>query len=92
MVLAQGLGVSDIDTEAVNSLKVLDPKRPIREADIRLFLRPASKPEKPKGNSQDRDWCTYLEIGPKIEFYASRLRPLSHNEIGNGTDQCEISG
>ena len=25
---------SDIDTEVVDSLKVLDPKRPIREADI----------------------------------------------------------
>jgi len=26
--------VSDIDTVVVDSLKVLDPKRPIREADI----------------------------------------------------------
>jgi len=26
--------VSDIDTATVDSLKVLDPKRPIREADI----------------------------------------------------------
>ncbi len=26
--------VSDIDTAAASSLKVLDPKRPIREADI----------------------------------------------------------
>ena len=26
--------MSDIDTAAVDSLKVLDPKRPIREADI----------------------------------------------------------
>ena len=26
---------SDIDTELVNSLKALDPKRPIREADMR---------------------------------------------------------
>ena len=32
--------VSDIDTEVVDSLKVLDPRRPIREADIqRLRLR-----------------------------------------------------
>jgi hypothetical protein len=31
--------VSDIDTAVVDSLKVLDPKRPIREADIvQLFL------------------------------------------------------
>jgi hypothetical protein len=28
--------VSDIDTRAVDSLKVLDPKRPIREADVSL--------------------------------------------------------
>ena len=27
--------VSDIDTAATDSLKVLDPKRPIREADMR---------------------------------------------------------
>jgi hypothetical protein len=26
--------VSDIDTAAADSLKVLDPKRPIREADV----------------------------------------------------------
>src|SRR6266436_9042066 len=31
--------VSDIDTAAVESLKVLDPKRPIREADISRFTR-----------------------------------------------------
>jgi hypothetical protein len=30
--------VSDIDTEAVDSLKVLDPNRPIREADMRRTL------------------------------------------------------
>ena len=31
--------MSDIDTAAVDSLKVLDPKRPIREADI-YFSKP----------------------------------------------------
>jgi hypothetical protein len=31
--------VGDIDIAAVDSLKVLDPKRPIREADIRLTAR-----------------------------------------------------
>ena len=30
--------VSDIDTAAADSLKVLDPKRPIREADIHLLI------------------------------------------------------
>jgi len=29
--------VSDIDTAAVDSLKVLDPKRPIREADMQVM-------------------------------------------------------
>jgi hypothetical protein len=33
--------VSDIDTVAVDSLKVLDPNRPIREADISTELRNA---------------------------------------------------
>ena len=30
--------MSDIDTAVVDSLKVLDPKRPIREADIGQHL------------------------------------------------------
>ena len=30
--------VSDIDTAVVDSLKVLDPERPIREADIRAHV------------------------------------------------------
>jgi hypothetical protein len=29
---------SDIDTALMDSLKVLDPEGPIREADIRLFI------------------------------------------------------
>jgi hypothetical protein len=28
--------VSDVDTVAIDSLKALDPKRPIREADIKM--------------------------------------------------------
>jgi hypothetical protein len=36
--LESGLPVSDIDTAAVESLKALDPKRPIREADIAASL------------------------------------------------------
>ena len=42
--------VSDIDTAAADSLKVLDPKRPIREADIAgiyicLLRRPLTLPK-----------------------------------------------
>jgi hypothetical protein len=32
--------VSDIDTAAVDSLKALDPERPIREADVDRHRRP----------------------------------------------------
>ena len=32
--------MSDIDTAAADSLKVLDPERPIREADIDAGIRP----------------------------------------------------
>ena len=31
--------MSDIDTVVVDSLKALDPKRPIREADIKADIR-----------------------------------------------------
>jgi hypothetical protein len=34
---------SDIDTAVMDSLKVLDPKRPIREADIGRFIRSARR-------------------------------------------------
>ena len=37
--------MSDIDTAAADGLKVLDPKRPIREADmVRLYLRSRLEP------------------------------------------------
>ena len=41
--------VSDIGTAVVDSLKALDPKRPIREADIRgtATFCPLSKPAQP---------------------------------------------
>src|SRR6202165_5106698 len=35
---------SDIDTVVVDSLKALDPKRPIREADILIFLMRDEEP------------------------------------------------
>jgi len=34
--------VSDIDTAAVDSLKVLDPERPIREADLMVVAMTVS--------------------------------------------------
>ena len=40
--------VSDIDTAVADGLKVLDPKRPIREADIRLYCIKCS--DGPSGN------------------------------------------
>jgi hypothetical protein len=36
--------VSDIDTGVVDSLKALDPERPIREADVSLRLSPLERP------------------------------------------------
>ena len=36
--------MSDIDTAVVDSLKVLDPKRPIREADVHGIDRVKSPP------------------------------------------------
>ena len=41
--------MSDIDTAVVDGLKALDPKRPIREADIAPRLIDAGDPFRPKG-------------------------------------------
>ena len=40
--------MSDIDTAVVDSLKVLDPNRPIREADIGCALRIDFMPVQPQ--------------------------------------------
>ena len=48
--------VSDIDTAAVDSLKVLDPRRPIREADIGqhfMLYREKSKNNDASGHSSE---------------------------------------
>jgi hypothetical protein len=55
--------VSNIDTAAVDSLKVLDPKRPIREADIPTKHKPVC-------------FCwgrTFLERS----IFGRRIRPLT---------------
>ena len=50
--------VSDIDTEVVDSLKVLDPRRPIREADITPPTIPAGTVENdPEPTSPVEDFC-----------------------------------
>jgi outer membrane immunogenic protein len=62
--------VSDIDTAVVDSLKVLDPKRPIREADIDWLRYNVSAPEQtPAGviltggdviGSKKMDWLSTI--------------------------------
>ena len=56
--------MSDIDTAAADSLKVLDPKRPIREADIvcELPLKQGSRP---------------LELPDSSEFHCRMSERLS---------------
>jgi hypothetical protein len=56
--------VSDIDTVAVDSLKALDPKRPIREADIgRSFRHVRFGPT--------------AEVAPQSRYLVSRLTIFS---------------
>jgi hypothetical protein len=77
--------VSDIDTAVVDSLKVLDPKRPIREADIAGFPRRANI-ESREGFSQaahqigeplqgvdPNSHCSRQKYGRRVEF-RSRYR------------------
>ena len=48
--------MSDIDTAAADGLKVLDPKRPIREADIYSYLSWVALGFVPCGGSASPDW------------------------------------
>ena len=57
--------VSEIDTAAVDSLKGLDPKRPIREADMSLSSTIASEP---RFNRPIRDLAPCDRIATTFEF------------------------
>ena len=69
--------VSDIDTAAVDSLKVLDPKRPIREVTQLGFRRPSfvmPPTQRPRGDvghgAQDEpgQGCPRVPSGPHTIF------------------------
>jgi hypothetical protein len=80
--------VSDIDTAAADSLKVLDPKRPIREADILLrhnicrggaqAVTAIGGANFPKADSQRR-----MEplVGPKAQLPLAHQRPYRSPEL-----------
>ena len=54
---------SDIDTAVVDSLKALDPKRPIREADIAI----------------DGKCCTMTQLGHRLPLRGSIMRGWVHH-------------
>jgi len=64
--------VSDIDTAAADSLKVLDPKRPIREADISGIALATPLPPNSgstcKVGGADGGTRTRMDIFPTQEF------------------------
>jgi hypothetical protein len=62
--------VSDIDTAAADSLKVLDPERPIREADISQRNKKAKSEEEQPRLEADwrRDASSWLWHSPEGEF------------------------
>jgi hypothetical protein len=63
--------VSDIDTAAADSLKVLDPKRPIREADIdgaRWNVRFVPEADAPDHWNALSECSNIRKILPKILF------------------------
>jgi hypothetical protein len=64
--------VGDIDTAVVDSLKVLDPKRPIREADIAEFWREMARS---RLTHQRQGVCiaAQMERRQKMAPYASAL-------------------
>ena len=65
--------VSDINTTAADSLKVLDPKRPIREADIMTPINNTGMPT-----------TRMMAVKPSAKFSVSNSKPVkktSDNEI-----------
>jgi hypothetical protein len=66
--------VSDIETAVVDSLKVLDPERPIREADIARTYRYVRF-----SNDCKTDMSTASVNGWK-EFRTERVRPRCAND------------
>ena len=67
--------VSDIDTAAADSLKMLDPKRPIREADI-----PLSSSRRPVRAARLR--CSY------VKGFITAWRPIGFSITGHGVRLC----
>ena len=66
--------VSDIDTAVVDSLKVLDPKRPIREADIGPhFMLQCSRAIKLGGGAKSR-WSLWRDA---MHFTQGHFRGVS---------------
>jgi hypothetical protein len=59
--------VSDIDTAAVDSLKVLDPKRPIREADICDYF--------PSRDGPSASFCSAIRRSPMYRLIGRGSRP-----------------
>jgi hypothetical protein len=75
---------SDVDTALVDSLKALDPNRPIREADIASKLVRAAKNvsvPRPRGsviNDAPRPQCD-IRTGTVIVFRIARVAPPRTN-------------
>ena len=71
--------MSDIDTEAVNSLKVLAPNRPIREATKRR-----TSSEVAQGPKRDiGSLSATVEPTPPLPSYSWRLRLQINNQATN---------
>jgi hypothetical protein len=51
----------------------------------------ASKPKKAQSNGQKCEWRTDLEIAPRIKINATRLRPLSDNQIGKNPARANLA-
>jgi len=69
--------VSDIDTAAADGLKVLDPKRPIREADIRWHDLNARL-------GPGTDSCTAANCAPQIAKLLNHLVGAREHGLRDG--------
>src|ERR1700730_5013219 len=84
--------VSDIDTAAADSLKVLDPKRPIREADIALGPRHVRfTPESGHSSARfPRPLCEARSLTEPVANLFNKDNPVDTWSIGVVLEEADI--
>jgi len=85
--------VSDIDTGVADSLKMLDPRRPIREADIQsarrvyMAIPAANSLRTPSSRSRASPRSRGIASSSLTMSFRGTLRPTNERDLGIEIDQ-----